>query len=652
MIATTGHRHPLAQASCLLGAAFLIVTLLGVSPGRAQAPMEDLKLFYSFELPAEGKTVQVREVKSTEPALLRPNIQLPLYLFLQETTDVERTVTVEVLRGTPRGFVPYLTTEIKTSKNRGVIKGWKSAATPATSPPATAPGATPGAPPPPPPPPQLEPPFQLEIRVLDKNKVLLTRTMNLDLLQPSEYFQRPTSTYDPAKRELRVEVGLKTREGDQDKPFYGPPCPVVLDLDHSPHPMLNQPVSKKGVKGFLQAQLSMQKPSAILRASNIPFRDARGDTEKKPDLIYISADGCDRAFVFRTNFQGAGTDYTNPDLRLQLDPVLKATTKLPVRILTDNVDWRTTRLRLRIEDPEVTPKGGETGFDEERNGPRERLLLLESPAPDGGLALQTVVRDWVVEVNTAGILDKLRLRAWLVEKDPDQPGKWRDLKQSDGKLVGDSQLIVLDPTPPTDAKFTIEGITDTKKRVKPGSTLKISAVATDEESGIKEIRFGLGKPSTDPKWLDESVVATLKSPKPGTTETPIWQAELALPPTLTGQVEVGMLAINKAGLSTPVSMKIDVLPPSAIAAAAKLGNIEVLVVEGDRPQDNLPVGLFDAKGKALKVEKSKDGKVVFKDVEPGAYTITSAKEASSTKGSVEVKLKEGETAKVTVKLFR
>src|SRR5262245_61710883 len=77
------------------------------------------------------------------------------------------------------------------------------------------------------------------------------------------------------------------------------------------------------------------------------------------------------------------------------------------------------------------------------------------------------------------------------------------------------------------------------------------------------------------------------------------------------------------------------------------------VVEGDRPQAQLPVRLYDAKGKQVAQTTTDDkGDFTFKDLAPGLYAVCSYKTASRSECIKPVEVKAGAKTEVILTLFK
>lgn len=86
-------------------------------------------------------------------------------------------------------------------------------------------------------------------------------------------------------------------------------------------------------------------------------------------------------------------------------------------------------------------------------------------------------------------------------------------------------------------------------------------------------------------------------------------------------------------------------PPVVVPAAVVVGgNMAGLVMEGDRPQPNLPVTLRTQEGKVVATTRTTlEGAFAFKNVAPGTYVTYTEKADSQTKSESLVTIKSGQT---------
>src|SRR5262249_19164321 len=193
---------------------------------------------------------------------------------------------------------------------------------------------------------------------------------------------------------------------------------------------------------------------------------------------------------------------------------------------------------------------------------REQQVKLLPPAKDGSLVLQTVVKDWVIDLDVTDVLGTYKIQAWLSDKD--EPTK---------ELARAETTVTLDATPPEDVRFTLP---DKPRQVKRGMLLPVAAAGDDPESGNPEGPFFLRQPPMDHKPPAMAVpVKGVKNVKDGG-----WIADLPLPAEGKGIIDLGVVFVNGAGLASSATVPIEIVEGVVLVPA--LASIEVSVVEGDR----------------------------------------------------------------------
>jgi hypothetical protein len=386
--------------------------------------------------------------------------------------------------------------------------------------------------------------------------------------------------------------------------------------------------------------------SASLSAEDVSLSEGKGKS-----LVTIRADGYDRAFLFDTTFARAST----PDkgtligsvLRINAAPMADPSKPVHVRLEADNIpETENGRLVLDLETrgkDGVKPKFNRLAeFPGDRN---KRLFYVAGSHK--GLLFEPKVEDWSTNLNLNGLHGKITLRLKYLD------GQNHAIKVLDTETAGWKtdvsevrKSIILDDASPEDVRF--EKMPRVAVR---GKALPVSASATAGPSGIHEVVFFLGKELPDGKLPPEAVTI------PGdrlTKDGKIWTAELKVPRDQKSPANVSVRFTNGVGLSSTAVVAVDLMDPPAEVKVVKKGSIAGSVMEGDRPQAGLKVDLLNAAGKVLaSVTTKEDGTFAFKDLDAGAYQVSSAKASSDTKGLSEVKLadKENKTG-IVIKLWR
>jgi hypothetical protein len=115
---------------------------------------------------------------------------------------------------------------------------------------------------------------------------------------------------------------------------------------------------------------------------------------------------------------------------------------------------------------------------------------------------------------------------------------------------------------------------------------------------------------------------------------------------------VSVQVTNNAGLSAFATTSVNVvekLPPL-------LGQVQVTVTEGPRPQAGLEVVLHDQGAKTAQEgnftgKTTAEGTYLFKDLPPGKYKVSTSKPVANRKAEAEVTVEPGKTAVVNLALL-
>jgi hypothetical protein len=586
---------------CALGAAALVALC-----GAAAVAQEDRpKILISYDLKERPADLKI--------ASLRPNVTQPVYVHVQNTAAVKRAMTAKLLHTPKTGAAPVTVAtadlgQVDAGATR-LVTEWK-VTPPASTPPAPAPA--PGTPPAPPAPvaiPLGGPPFALQVQVT-AGTVTETKDLALRLMVPTEYVAVSDIKYtsDESGKENALRVQVKALEG-----FTGPPCVVSLDLRPAVIPGLRAEQTNGTYEQKLTAQGTVQ-----LSAENLKFQDA----PPKSGLVFLTVDGYERAFIYETTFAALGRTVTpapdkRPQMRLVADRYVRPSPKLKVGVEVDNPPGLGGLLQVGLDrDRDNVVRGAEF---EDRRGAREQRVRVLEPAPDGALLLQTEVKPWTVELDSAGLFGEFLIQGRLEDA---------------GKEVIKAEVrVTFDGTPPENVKI-VAG--DLPKQLRRGDPIPLKATGNDPQSGISEVVFFAGKLPADGKIPPTAV--QVKGTPPAGKET-AWTARLPVPTDTKGTAEVSVQFTNRVGLSATDTITIqlvDAPPPS------KTTSIEGTIRVGDLAQPNLTVYLRDPQG----VEKDKTttdaaGKYLFKDVPPGSYRVTASKAAGS-KGETAVTVTEGQ----------
>ena len=559
-------------------------------------------------------------VALTDELSMRPNVVNTVYFYVNNPTDKDGRYTVTVGGLAAEVVVP--------AKQRKQVSFAPPPAAPAPSPaPGSSPAGAPAAPAAAAKPAWIDlkdtPPtlaWQLSDAngVIDSGSLHFSRaTVGMDVTKPDINFK----TEEKGNKNLLSMVVTANRDFD-------PECVVQLVLPPERAKGLLTPLSRDAcARGVLTKK--GEKVTLFLKDLNL----APGDREA---YIYLLVDGYRHA-VYKTTFQQVGEVKPQQEAesyRVYPVPPLgsaPAGDKLVVHVEADGCPHEDSALEVAIGTYQEDASGSER-FD--RNvvkllpGCYERKVRFAPGGPNGSLLFQLEIKDWVTEIETAGILGKRVLR----------------VRPVDGNGKGETDII-LDNTPPENVAFNEVPVTGFQ-----GTKVTVKAFAQDPESNIRDAVFFFGKPPTDGK-IPPTLDTVSGVPVPGVDNT--WSAKLVLPSDKKGPGTIGVLFTNNAGLSTGAVTSVTVLDPRDPKAPAAPGKIEGKVFEGDRPQPGLEVALRDDKGKdQAKAKTDEKGAFVFDGVLPGKYSVATAKSASRTKGEASVEVVSEKTATVEVKLFR
>ncbi|HVS35600.1 MAG TPA: carboxypeptidase-like regulatory domain-containing protein [Gemmataceae bacterium] len=643
-------------------AALTAAVLVGLGAGRLNAA--DLKLRFS-DRPDD---------KNPQALLLRPTLQQPLFVYIQNTTGADvKDVTVEVLAG----GAPVAASQPLTAAANGFTKADFSK--PAPEPPA-APAAAPAAPAPKPaapaPPALEEAKGKLVIHMI-KDKTEIGDPIDLVVTPPTQYIKFVSGTFTPpATWSGRTKLSVVVRTNGT---FPGPGGAVELVLNPKRIPLLTEGARKGGSRmGFLASPADANdKNELTLTADNLDISPAGQD---RTGLVYLTIDGWERAYTLHTTFPASGIEgkvetFDNPLVRLIAPPFADPNAPYPVTLEADNIGNRLLELGVdRNGDGKFLEANNEiydfsqyplTGKPATTTGGDRKVHMLFSPAgPAGSLLLQPVVEDWKADLDLKGIDGprelRVRLLSWNGEKFKEekffsakppefgQPPRLGDpLGEESDKLL---YTIQLNGSGPQDIQLSFP------VKIKRGALLPVQAVSKDDPKEIKDVFFYVGKPGPDGKPPANVELAT--GVRHETDSGVVWAADLAPPTDTKGKVEVTAEFVKfnniaKNGTAT-VILEEAAAPGTPGAVAAKPGSIAGMVVEGGLGQPNIEVRLLDGAGGVHdSVLTNGKGEFLFKDVPAGSYRVASRKTTDSTRGEAIVGVVDGkDVVGVIVNLLR
>lgn len=421
---------------------------------------------------------------------------------------------------------------------------------------------------------------------------------------PSDYLTiTPVKPTQAGVNDIVVEVSGKTFPPDQ-------PARVRLDV----RPDLFSRVDPDSLKDGTYEALVPPGGKGYLIARNLRLLGS-ADLTDATAIFSVSADGYNRARSFRTNFRGdAATDLEQTRLLITApryaQPGKPVTVKMEAfRDVPLGESGRFKLLFYRSGLPNEAPQV----LADKRSLRDETLSVKTNPA--GDLVLGSVVKDWEIPLDTAGVYGTRKLELKV---------------EGVAGVEPTTTKIVLDDTPPVGVNLIKMPVSKVR-----GTELEVTAEGLDPESGVKEVLFYIGEPpSADGKPAPNGAVApgvryalTDKDGKPLPNARPVYFARFDLP-DVKGKVKVGVRFVNNVGLVTdsrPFDLRlVDPKLPRTV------GDIKVKVTQGsdERPQPRLTVTLRDQTGTPLDTRETSDkGEATFKDLKPGSYYVTTVKPA-------------------------
>jgi hypothetical protein len=541
---------------------------------------------------------------------VRPLAGQKFHLTLSHLGHGTRTVVVELVAGdTTRRSKPIVLLD-----GEPVAVEFPPAAPPA-------PGTAPGPAQPPAAPQPLAAPFTLIVSAADDpGRELHREEFRPVVMEPLEYVPGHEFAFEPAgpTGQPRVRLELRTRPG-----LSGPPPTAELGFPADRNPLL-APVAD----GTLAGPVPTDGSSLLLFADGVKV----GGTAERAVVAEVEIDGVKRAFRYLVGVTAAGREVTAvrdlaPAVRVVAPVAARSGATVPVRVEQDNVPGG-TRMELSLLRPEgelLVPEAGAA----QSAGRQVVVLLADAPGPAGAFTLSAALRDWTFELPTGKALGRRVVRARLIDAD----GR---------ELAVHEQSVILDDRPPADVRFLT-----VPRQAGQGTVLLVRATATAPVSGVREVRFALGRPVNGK--LPDTVVRI--AGKPSAADSSVWEAKVPVPPELLGPVELQAEFVSGAGVSGTGSAEVDVLT-AADLAKPKPATIRGTVVEGEYFRANLEVVLIDDKGMEKgKAKTDAKGQFVFENLPAGKYTVGSAKPDGTRKGSTPVEVKAGETAEVKVELY-
>ncbi len=463
---------------------------------------------------------------------------------------------------------------------------------------------------------------------------LSDNALSLELLDPADResvlqtFALPVAVADPASY-LRVSGAVFAPAGDG-RPNRLSVTVVPGDIPGSaacPVKMTFPPEANGGLLVRDGSQAGSVAPAGkpvTLYAENIAFPSPAGAKV----TVTLSADGVERVFTHSALLPTLGETVrlqpvSNPRVRVHAVTFAPGTEPLPVTLEVDNPPEGAT-LELLVG----TAKDDDSPVVADLTLPiataRAKVATMRFDPKGEGFELAGALADHKPVLPVELLTGRRALEARLLAPDGAPLAEHRVYVTFDGRAPD-----VEFEAPPKAAK---------------GQPLAVKAVCGPTISGIKEVKFFVGKP-------DKGELPAGPAPLPGVPfDASGWRATLQMPDTK-GIVVVGVKVTTKAGRETIQTREVELLDAAELNKPAP-GKIAGKLTENRIPQPAAAVFLYDAKGNPLaKATTKADGTFAFTDLPPGAYFLYSDKDSTRRQVKEQVDVKAGETTTKELELL-
>jgi hypothetical protein len=584
----------------------------------AQARFNERTFHRTVRVPLQGLSQDFQILvsanpKEPEPSLqeirLRPGkVRQPFFLHVKNLTTKNRKVLIEVVGS--EGLVASASLVLGAMDAQPVRLEDKA---------------------PPPPPskdkeadktslPELVGPLEIRLRDPDQpGPPLAVTKLRVGIASPREYVAVTDIRFDPptAKTEGKNKLTVKLQAL---APVPGPPIPADLVFP------------ARRIPGFLGVEggtFHGEIPNKdklnplLLFAEKISL--SPGSDEEGP--VYVNIDGVERSFIFqaflgRSAEPGVPRGDGRPAVRVVADSFTQANPNFVVPIEADNAPTGAT---LEVSLGRLV--GDIFEADAVRRFPEARQRSIGLAVQKGALVFEAAIRDWQATFDTTRVLGKRLLQV-------------RMLDETGNEIQQSQQPILIDSNAPALIRFL-----DPPVKVKRGTTLALQAQGQDNESGVAQVVFFLGKPV-------EGKIPTNAPTFPGTPVDPqrsTWTAKVPLPPDGKGPTPVSVQFVNRVGLGTFDTTIIELMETDPDSTGPS--RIKGKVVEGPRGQPGLEVILRDEKGMEKgRAKTQSDGSFLFDNLKPGRYSLFCRKPDTQRRASAMVTVSPNKTSSVTLNL--
>jgi hypothetical protein len=452
----------------------------------------------------------------------------------------------------------------------------------------------------------------------DKESVLQTFALPVAVADPASYLRVSGAAFSPGGDGRLNQLSMTVVPGDIPT---AAPCPVKMVFP----PRLNKGLLVRD--GSQASSVVGAGKSVKLYTENLAFPSPIGANV----VVTLSADGVERVFTYAASLPTLGETVqlqpvSEPRVWVDAPEYARGDVPLPVTLEVDNAPTG-SRLELLIG----TAKDAASPVSADLMLPiataRARVVRFRFDPKGEAFELVGSLTDHKPVLPVELLTGKRTLEARLIAPDGKEIAKHR-------------VTVTFDGNAPTDVRFL-----DLPPKAAKGQPLALKATCGPTVSGIKEVKFFVGKPNG--MELPASPAPLPGVLPDGSTE---WRATLQMPDTK-GIVIVGVKFTTHAGLSTIETQEIELADAAELNKPAP-GAIAGKLLENRIPQPNAVVFLYDAKGNPLaKTTTKADGTFAFKELPPGSYYLFSEKVATNRIVKEAVDVKAGETTAKTLELL-
>jgi len=457
----------------------------------------------------------------------------------------------------------------------------------------------------------------------DKEIILQTFTVPVAVADPASYLRVSQVEFKPAgNKPNRLEATIVPG----DIPGAAE-CSVKLVFP--PQFKEGQVVFNEGLvvrDGSQSGSVSRAGKSLTLYTENLALSSPAGAKV----LLTLSADGVERVFTYSATLPTLGETIrlqavTNPRVRVKTAEFASGTVPLLVTLEVDNAP-EGAKLELLVgtaaDDNSPVVADRRVSFPTAR----EKVAKLRFDMKGESVELVGSLLDHTPTIGVESLTGKRVVEARLLAVNGDVIAKDRVPVTFDGA----KPVITFEPP----------------KRAAKGQPLAVKATCKPTVSGIKEVKFFVGKPNMNELPASPAPVSGVLFD----AATNEWRGTLQMPDTK-GIVVVGVRYTTESGLSDIAIEEIELLDAAELNKP-KPGKITGKVVEGRLAQPGQVVFLYDLKLNKLKEATTKaDGTFEFNDVMPGTYILYSEKQLTRRKAQEQVEVKPGEETKKDLELL-